>query len=309
MKKVFALAPSEDWIVDRWVKEWYEYNPDMSVARPEESDVIWLLADWCWNQIDTSLLSQKKVVATVHHVTPGKFGKNELNEFLFRDKFVDVYHVPCEKTREQIKNLTDKPVIKILPWVNQNIWYQDDNAGKELRKKLNISDETYLVGSFQRDTEGKDLVTPKLEKGPDRFCDIVISMSKTSVRPVEVLLGGWRRQYVMNRLSREGIKYHYIERSSFKTVNDMYNAIDLYIVAARYEGGPQSIVECALTRTPIISTDVGFASEILHPVSIFDGTVASFNLAKVDVDHPRQVIEKQMIPNGFIPFKELFLGM
>ena len=45
--------------------------------------------------------------------------------------------------------------------------------------------------------------------------------------------------------------------------------LTLYIVASRVEGGPQSIPECALTRTPIISTDVGIASNILSSESIF----------------------------------------
>ena len=36
---------------------------------------------------------------------------------------------------------------------------------KELRRKYNIAQESYLVGSFQRDTEGADLKSPKLSKG------------------------------------------------------------------------------------------------------------------------------------------------
>ena len=33
------------------------------------------------------------------------------------------------------------------------------------------------MGSFQRDTEGKDLISPKLEKGPDIFIEIVKQMN------------------------------------------------------------------------------------------------------------------------------------
>ena len=36
-------------------------------------------------------------------------------------------------------------------------------------KKYNLSNEDYIVGSFQRDTEGHDLHSPKLSKGPDLF--------------------------------------------------------------------------------------------------------------------------------------------
>ena len=42
----------------------------------------------------------------------------------------------------------------------------------------------------------------------------------------------------------------------FNELNELYNCLDLYIVSSRYEGGPQAIFECALTKTPIISTNV-----------------------------------------------------
>ena len=45
---------------------------------------------------------------------------------------------------------------------------------------------------------------------------------------------------------------------------------DLYIVASRVEGGPQSIMECSLANVPIISTDVGIASQVLSKESIYN---------------------------------------
>ena len=44
--------------------------------------------------------------------------------------------------------------------------------------------------------------------------------------------------------------------ASFETLNELYNILDLYIVASRIEGGPQAILECAVTKTPVISTDM-----------------------------------------------------
>ena len=64
-----------------------------------------------------------------------------------------------------------KPITYIPFWVNQNIWFEIENK-LQLRKKYNITEDAYLVGTFQRDTEGKDLVSPKLIKGPDRFVEI-----------------------------------------------------------------------------------------------------------------------------------------
>jgi glycosyltransferase involved in cell wall biosynthesis len=55
-----------------------------------------------------------------------------------------------------------------------------------------------------------------------------------------------------------------------EVINELYNCLDLYIVSSRYEGGPRSIIECALTRTPIISTRVGIAPEFMDANSLFD---------------------------------------
>lgn len=304
MIKVFALAPNENWIVDRFVQEWCTFNDDISVERPEDADTIWLMGAWCWRHIDTNLLSRKNVVATVHHLVPEKFGLNEKNEFVVRDQFVTMYHVPCKKTAEQIRHLTNKPIFVCPFWVNQQIWFEisDKNA---LRKKYGLSENAFLVGSFQRDTEGNDLSSPKLEKGPDLFCDFVEKMKERSNQSIEVVLSGWRRQYVINRLRTAGISFKYFEMVDFGMLNELYNMLDLYAVTSRHEGGPQAIVECALTRTPIISTDVGIASLILDSASMFD---RNFD-AVPNVDYAYAAVQQYMIPAGMSKFREMFVSL
>ena len=65
----------------------------------------------------------------------------------------------------------------------------------------------------------------------------------------------------------------------FETLNKLYNTLDLYLVTSRYEGGPQAILECLVTKTPILSTRVGIASEILNEKSIFN--MDNFNKLKL----------------------------
>ena len=85
----------------------------------------------------------------------------------------------------------------------------------------------------------------------------------------------------MSELKKYQINYSYFEMANFGAINELYNCLDLYIVSSRYEGGPQSILECGVTKTPIISTDVGIASEILSPESIYD--MNNFSEAKPNV--------------------------
>ena len=89
-----------------------------------------------------------------------------------------------------------------------------------------------------------------------------------------------------------------------KRLNELYNSLDLYIVASRVEGGPQSILECALSKTPIISTDVGVANQILSDKSIF--TMKEYRNAKPNVEHAYREVQKYIIPEGFESFINFF---
>ncbi len=285
--KIFTLSPGEGWIVDRIVSEWKSFFPEYNTENPYEADILWLAAGWCWKNVPMALLSSKKIVVTIHHEVPAKFNQQKKSDFLARDKFVDVYHVPSIKTAEFISSFTSKPIKIISYWYNANNWYPIDK--KTSRKELGLDDYKFIIGSFQRDTEGHDLITPKLEKGPDIFCDFV---ERNKGDNTLVLLGGWRRQYVISRLSKSNIDYKFIELASVDILKKMYAALDLYVVGSRHEGGPQSVFECTAMKVPIVSTDVGIVSNILHPNCIIDVKNKDYMPTKDDIEYNYKRVKK-----------------
>jgi glycosyltransferase involved in cell wall biosynthesis len=300
MNKVYVLPPSEDWIVDRFVKEWNEDNKDISVLSPNDADVVWLLADWCWEQLFfKGLLKNKKVLTTVHHIVPEKFKDIDVHNFLLRDKITTAYHVYNEQTLNFIRKFTSKPIHLLKYWANQNIWYQTEKK-EILRKKYNLPENGFLVGSFQRDTEGKDLISPKLEKGPDLLADALESWAKEK-QNLHVVLAGWRRQYIISRLTSKNIPFSYFDRPDQKTINDLYQTLDLYPVTARCEGGPQSLIECGLLNIPVISRDIGIASQVLPQESINDNVI----LATPNIPN----IEEWKLPKGYQKYRDLIINL
>ena len=276
--KVFAVGPKENWIVDRIVSEWRSSSQMLSTDDIHEADLIWLASGWAWKQIPIDLLRKKKVVVTIHHIVPTKFTRKSLASFLERDKIVDQYHVPCEKTREFVCKITKKPINVIGYWYNPEIWFPTDMG--QARESLGIADDAYVVGSFQRDTEGSDLSSPKLEKGPDLFVEYIKKIKKDKLL---VLLGGWRRQYIIRRLREEGIQYRYIELAPVDQLREMYAACDLYVVSSRYEGGPQALLEASAMGVPVVSRDVGMAKDVLSQNCIVDIPETSYSPTKEDI--------------------------
>ena len=120
---------------------------------------------------------------------------------------------------------------------------------------------------------------------------------------LHVVLAGNKREFLIKNFKENGISFTYYEMISQKKLNELYNILNLYIVSSRVEGGPQAILECALTKTPIISTDVGIAGEILSPDSIFN--MNNFSDAEPNVEYAYKKVQKFLIPKGFDEFYKI----
>ena len=299
--KVFINDIDENWIVDRLRKEFYEDNQDILTNNIKDADILWIIAPWTWKKIPKRFLKQKTVLCTIHHIDEKKFIGDEGKDFYKLDKFVDYYHTISKKSFDQLSKFTSKRIYISPFWINNKIWFPI-SENKDLKSKFFIPSDAYIVGSFQRDTEGKDGISPKLSKGPDQLFQIIKAISEQ--KNIFVILAGHRRTYLINLLEENNVPYKYYERVDQVSLNELYNCLDLYIVSSRVEGGPQAIFECALSKTPIISTDVGIASEILSKTSIFD--MNNFAMAKPDIEVAYANSQQYLIPKGYESFINLF---
>ena len=296
--KVYLNSPKENWIVDRFVKEWKKYNKQNSTNFIKTADIVWIISPWTYKKLSKKVLKTKKVLSTIHHIDENKFN---IEEFKKLDKCVDYYHVISLKTETVLKKLTNKKIFYAPFWIDPQKWFEIENK-TNLRRKYNLDEKKYLVGSFQRDTESKGKLEPKLEKGPDQFLDIIIKLNQEK-EDLHVVLAGKKREFLVNKFKEYDISFTYYEMVSQKKLNELYNILNLYIVSSRVEGGPQAILECALTKTPIISTDVGIADEVLSTDSIFN--MNNFLEAVPNIEYAFKKVQKFLIPNGFDIFYKI----
>ena len=298
IKKIFLQGEESkiSWIIDTFKNEYIQFNRKRIVNDPNDADVIWLIADFRYKKVGENILKNKFVVTTIHHIDIEKFDPNRIKK---TDEFTDVYHTISQSGYDELRKLTNKP-IKIYPfWLNQYKWEYIPNKSI-LRAKYNFNND-FLIGSFQRDTEGsgisEGIYLPKLSKGPDRFIEVV-KKYKQEKGNVTVILAGWRRQYIIQELEKLGIQYHYFENITPKELNELYNCLDLYVVSSRVEGGPRAVVECALNKTPIIATNVGIVPDVLHPGSVYTDENDCL-LAKPNIDFAYHNVQHLKVPECF----------
>jgi glycosyltransferase involved in cell wall biosynthesis len=133
------------------------------------------------------------------------------------------------------------------------------------RAALEIPDNAFVIGSFQKDGVGWDEgLEPKLVKGPDV---LVAALERVSASAPElfVLLTGPARGYVRRELERLGIPYVHFRAKDHTELARAYHALDVYVVPSRQEGGPKAVLEAMATGTPLVTTAVGQVTEIVTP--------------------------------------------
>ena len=164
----------------------------------------------------------------------------------------------------------------------------------DLVRRWKIPADRYLVANFHRDTEGADLQSPKLQKGPDLFLEIVALLHARGA-PIHVLLAGPRRFFLRRSLAARGVPFTFVgedtgdrddlaENTLPRTaLNVLYSVADLHLVSSRWEGGPQSVLESAATRCKILSTRVGLAPDVLEAECLFGDAIEACEAIERDI--------------------------
>ena len=250
--KVFANKERANWILDEIHHDFVRHTRHDMVSN--DPDAYFVINPWGLGDIRSGF-RHSKILTFLHHIDTLKIAEYRFDELNMSDMIV----VPNRFTyAECIKHIPKEKVKQIGYWVLDKRRGSSQGA-QVLKKKLSIDGET-LIGSFQKDSEGQT-EKPKLSKGPDIFIDVVSRINRE--RKVKVILTGYNRGYVIAKLKERGIPFEFFHRH--EDLNTLYDCLDAYLVTSRIEGGPQAVLEASVRRVPILSTNVGMASDVLHP--------------------------------------------
>ena len=170
----------------------------------------------------------------------------------------------------EMKNVTletgiDPSKVFLIPiGINTDFFpFRTEEQKHAARAKLGIPQSAFVVGSFQKDGVGwDDGIEPKLIKGPDVFVN-TLKLLKKDIPELHVLLSGPARGFVKKGLDEAHIPYTHVYLKSYPDVAKLFQALDLYIVASRQEGGPKAILESMASGVPLVTTRVGQAMDLV----------------------------------------------
>ena len=222
---------------------------------------------YMWLNWESHLSKSNKYIVTYFHGKPddGKIAKEQVNHFIKSSSSIDIIVTAASLIEKRLITwgIPEEKIIKIPLGVDTKVFSPVLNHEKErIRKNIGIPSDYFVIGSFQKDGVGWGRgAEPKYIKGPDIFIKTIEKLSNNN--KIFVLLTGPARGYVKKELDRINIPYIHNYVNSYSELVNYYRALDLYIVAAREEGGPKAILESMATGIPIVSTNVGMASDVI----------------------------------------------
>lgn len=261
-------------------------------ASLEESEVVHTVWDASLDLLPWDTAVRKVVIC---HVCTNMFKMFGDPGFVRRRNQVDLW-VTQTKEADQAAAQVGIPHV-FVPYAFDSILFKPPRLTilerNQLRSNLGIDPNEFVVGNFMRDTLGADLSRPKPEKGADIFVEIVSGLKRRGI-PVHVLLAGPRRHWLRECLVRKGIRYTFVGQVMavddikinilpLQDIASLHHLLDLCLITSRHEGGPRAVLEAAASMTPVISTPVGLANDIVHSSylysSVDEGIEKAVNIA------------------------------
>lgn len=187
------------------------------------------------------------VIKKYHHKIAGIQVPNSLSKNIILETGIEkdkVFKIPISIDLDKFKNINS--VDKFF-----------------LRNNLEIPKNAFVVGSFQKDGHGwKEGNSPKMIKGPDI---LIKSLAKLNheIKNLFVLLVGPSRGYVIQGLKNLKIPFKHIILTNHCDIYKCYKVLDLYMITSREEGGPRALLESMICSIPIVTTNVGMASDLV----------------------------------------------
>jgi hypothetical protein len=187
-------------------------------------------------------------------------------------------------------------------YVDEKVFTASGKSKEDLSSELGIDYESikdrYLISNFQRDTDGQDLKSPKLQKDPEKLMNILSELPHKD--DWLLFLTGPRRHYVISECKRLGIPYFFFGKEPETGVDDIRTSVqpgsrmallnelaDCSLTTSKWEGGPKAIIEGAYAMSYVLTTSVGNAPDILPQENIFDSdemAISKLSILVVDRD-------------------------
>ena len=130
--------------------------------------------------------------------------------------------------------------------INAGLFRYNEEKRKQMRRELNISDDTIVIGHVARFSTQKNHLFA---------LDVFYEFLKLHPKAIYMLVGdGEKREEILNKISELGIAANVKLIGVVPNVYDYEQAMDIFVLPSLCEGLPLSIIEAQVSGLPCVTT-------------------------------------------------------
>ncbi|MCW5874828.1 MAG: glycosyltransferase family 4 protein [Anaerolineales bacterium] len=311
---LYYIAPFVNWVLDweahyitRNVKEIFGLNAHVvKSAKGLSGQLVHYGSLWdILANVDAKHNKRNTVIGTIFH---GHIDSPEFSDALdkilrFQDRFARLHTASTIMYERFLKWGVRPEKLIFIPLGVDLERFKPATAEQRLarRRELGIPEDAFCIGSFHKDGQGMaEGNVPKLIKGPDILVDALTRIHARH-KNIFVLLSAPARGYVKLGLDAAGIRYVHVVEEDFHRIPRLFDAIDVYLLASREEGGPKGVLEALASGVPFVGTQVGLVPDVVTDEQ--DGLLTSIEDSAALASAVEQLIEdaelrQQLIEHG-----------
>jgi glycosyltransferase involved in cell wall biosynthesis len=206
-----------------------------------------------------------RIVHTFHgHVLHGYYGPYKSSLFIMIERLLarttDKIVVISQQQLEELNgrySIASRDRFEVVPLGLDLSEFSDETAHYNLRRELQVADDTLLLGFIGRLTEIKDI--PLLLNGFARC----IKAEVTPRMKLVIVGDGHLRADLEGLVQRLGIAQDVFFLGNRENVSAMMSNIDIVVLTSKNEGTPLSLIEAMAAAKPIIAMPVGGVVDLL----------------------------------------------
>jgi glycosyltransferase involved in cell wall biosynthesis len=187
-----------------------------------------------------------------------------------------VRRIICASTAAQTQFASVAAKTVYIPYgINIDRFVPDPAARQRIRQELGLSADQWVVGMVGdliplkgQHTLIQAIQSTHGQKAQGSDSPPITALFIGAARHGEAESEGYAATLHTMAHSMAGDMIRFLGRRS--DIPDLLNALDLLVVASSRETGPLALMESLACATPVVSTRVGIAPDLLHPDALFD---------------------------------------
>jgi len=280
------IADHKDWILAKIAQKLSEMlSPSLDVcvlyavssnfrkelyARVRKVDIVHFLSPWVF--YDYKGVVSRPCVVTMWHMVDWSMFTPHVNR-------LDALYLSAKQWVEWSKPYVPKdvPVFRMPYGLDTHFFMKVPQAREDYKKQIKAPDQTVVIGFAGT---GNAMPNQQDRKGHDRLFSLLGILNKKMSIPVvlRIVGKGWSRSLIPKDIR------DWVQLDEFIREEDMpayYSSLDVYLCLGKCEGVPYPVLEAMSCETPVITTPVGVAPEIIENGK--NGFILSASYAAEDI--------------------------